>query len=327
MEKLKNEFVFGPPKFRIEDLKLVDLEGDICVDPLNKIRQPIEPERLCSIYQQAFIFDLLYKFAKDYLPNVKDENNVKSVAPTEKTTDTTIDSIKDKVIEYLFRNENKKPDLLVQENDDDPPTNIWNTDDLKILRQNFSDIKENNILLVSQTKALEDENRMLKDRLARLELETRHTRNERITLEQENERLYIRMSDVESRFALLFKQFDEYEEEKKRDKKLVAQLKQQVETLKNDKYKLEFDLNKNEQLMSSLKHEQKLFYAGLIEKIKLKFHKQIHMLMQQLAELNEKYAEKRLSCDKAQKALDHLRKHFMTTTYQISDKISDNLIK
>ena len=260
------------------------------------------------------------------MPTVKDENETKSVVPTEKTTDTTIDSIKDKVIEYLFRNENKKPDLLIQENDH-IPTNIWNTDDLKILRQNFANIKENNILLMSQTKALEDENQMLKDRLARLELETRQTRNERITLEQENERLYIRMSDVESRFASLFKEFDQYEEEKKYHQEMVAELKQQIEALKNDKYKLEFDLNKNEQLMSSLKHEQKLFYAGLIEKLKLKYNKQMHTLMRQLAELNEKYVEKQLSCDKAQKALDHLRKHFMTTTYQISGKISDNLIK
>ena len=35
MEKPKNEFAFGPPKYRLEDLKLVDLQGDNYVDPLH----------------------------------------------------------------------------------------------------------------------------------------------------------------------------------------------------------------------------------------------------------------------------------------------------
>lgn len=133
---------FKEPFFRLEDLDLNENKNHHFIPGSH-----IEPERLTSIYQQAFIYDLLYKFAKEYLPDVKDSNKNKEVRnasiPSEKdqATDTTIDNIKEKVIEYLF-NKNIKvevPDTNVQ--NEKEASSIWNNDDLNILRKNTENIK------------------------------------------------------------------------------------------------------------------------------------------------------------------------------------------
>ena len=100
------------PHFKFEDLSINDLKEDNYVDPYYKLRRPIEPERLKLIYQQAFIYDLLYTFAKEHLSDVQDvQKNKNKTLENEKTTDTTIDSLKEKVLEYLFKNQNKMPKL------------------------------------------------------------------------------------------------------------------------------------------------------------------------------------------------------------------------
>lgn len=65
-----DEFEFRPPYFEFKDIKPEDLRELKYVDPYYYMRRPIEPERLKSIYQQAFIYDLLYRFAKEHLPEI-----------------------------------------------------------------------------------------------------------------------------------------------------------------------------------------------------------------------------------------------------------------
>lgn len=73
MEKMEVEF--RPPYFEFDDIKLEDLREVEYRDPYYWIRRPIEPERLKSLYQQAFIYDLLYRFAKEHLPNIPDRRD------------------------------------------------------------------------------------------------------------------------------------------------------------------------------------------------------------------------------------------------------------
>ena len=177
------------PYFKIEDLKLDDLKKDSIL----KLRGPIEPERLQSIYTQAFIYDLLYKFAKEYLPHV-DDCNKKIEIPNEKATDTTVDSLKDRVIEYLLNLNEKKEDKVETYSN---VNNIWNTDDLNILRRHFTSIKEENFLLNSKLMVIQEENIKLKESLKQLSMENKTIKDEKLSLEQLNERLYIRVQDLE----------------------------------------------------------------------------------------------------------------------------------
>lgn len=72
---MNNEF--QTPHFEFKDLQLEDLRDVEYVDPYYHIRRPIEPSRLKLIYQQAFIYDLLYKFAKEHLPDITDRSGKK----------------------------------------------------------------------------------------------------------------------------------------------------------------------------------------------------------------------------------------------------------
>jgi len=99
------------PHFYFEDLKAADFKETPYFDPYHRLRHPVEPERLKLIYQQAFIYDLLYSFAKEYLPDVKNLHENDTVQDSNnKQTDTRIDLIKEKVLEYLFKNEVVKSD-------------------------------------------------------------------------------------------------------------------------------------------------------------------------------------------------------------------------
>lgn len=180
---------YKQPYFKIEDLKLDDLKLDVNIKP----RGPIEPEKLKSIYTQAFIYDLLYKFAKEYLPHIDDLNSRKE-NESEKATDTTVDSIKDKVIEYLLNLNEKKEEKLESEVS---VNNIWSTDDLNVLRKHFTSIKEENFLLKSKLVVNQEENIKLKEELNQLKVENNSIKGEKLSLEQFNERLYIRVQDLE----------------------------------------------------------------------------------------------------------------------------------
>lgn len=92
------------------------------------------------------------------------------------------------------------------------------------------------------------------------------------------------------------------------------------------KSKLEYELNKSEYKLSSIKTELDLNYTNLIDKLKLKYKKEIKVVKERFAELLDKYKRKKAELDRAQKALDHLRTHFMDNSSH-KHKIEDNLIQ
>ena len=204
MSNLNRKMKFGEPFFKFDDLKIEELKEQECV-----LRKPIEFEKLQAIYTHAYIYDLLYKFAKDHLPDVEDVNknnnkNKKIIEnenenENEKATDTTVDLIKDKVINYLLNLDEKKEQESVplKSDEENEKTNIWTTSDLNVLRCNFSSIKEKNISLNSRLIVLQEENIRLKDSVQALTIENKRFNGETLTLEQANERMYIRVQDLE----------------------------------------------------------------------------------------------------------------------------------
>ena len=124
------------PHFQFEDLDVIDIKDDQIFTP----SRFIEPEKLTQIYTQAFIYDLLYKFAKEYLPDVEQVKDKSNEVEENKATDTTIDKVKEKVIEYLLNKDiNSKAEKDIENVNSN--VNIWNTDDICILRKNFDGIK------------------------------------------------------------------------------------------------------------------------------------------------------------------------------------------
>ena len=175
----------------------------------------------------------------------------------------------------------------------------------------------------------EEENKKLKERLTYLELETTKSRNEQLTLEQENERLYIRVQDMESRYSICNNDINKFDVDKKLLDEDIVKLKLENQQLKNERSKLEFEVKKLEQKFGLALTEQKLYFANLVGDLKQKYKKKIRELEDQLTELNEKYNDKKLNETKKQKALDHLRNHFMIScsNYENDDRIADSLIK
>ena len=321
------------PHFKFEDLSINDLKEDNYTDPYYKLRRPIEPERLKLIYQQAFIYDLLYTFAKEHLSDVQDvQKNKNKALENEKTTDTTIDSLKEKVLEYLFKNQNK---IELQENknvslkNDEKTDCLWNTDDLNILRREFTKIKETNYSLNSRMAVLQQENIELKEKYDKLKIETSSLPGEVRTFEKENERLYIRIQDLESRYEIYNKEMENADKIIKKMSDEINDLKSINQNITSEKLRLEFELNKHKQKLQSIKNEFKLYLVEKVDSIKLKHQKEIQSLCKKYDDLQNKYKTKSAKLDNNQKALDHLRAHFANNVSIVNtnDKIDDSQIK
>ena len=335
---------YKEPHFNFEDLKLEDIREDNYKEPFYKLRT-IEPERLQSIYQQAFIYDLLYNFAKEFLPDIEKSGTAKEKDEKvnrmnkNKTTDTTIDSIKDKVLEYLFKNHPRisENEIVLNTNkgkfDESGHVNsssIWNTNDLNVLRKTFAGIKDNNYLLKSRLTVLQNEHDELKEKYDQLKFESQPISNDVKSLEKENQRLYIRIQDLESRYEIYCKELENAEKTVRVSEEEKYELKKSIQQLTSEKIKAEYENNKHLQKLASVKSELKLYYMAKIDSLKLKYTKEIEFLKKRFFELNEKYKNRKGQLEKNQKALDHLRSHF-AVSYNNSEKnyekISENQIK
>lgn len=323
------------PHFQLDDLKVEDLKPENYVDPYYYIRRPIEPERLKQIYQQAFIYDLLYNFAKEYLPSELNVSKERATASNDdelgqnKSTDTTIDSIKEKVLAYLFKSDVK----LNTDNDDDDDekktkqsidhndsgeTALWNTDDLNILRKEFAKIKECNFRLRGKMVAVEEENKQLKDKYERLAIETKSLPGDVKTLEQANERLYIRIQDLESRYTIYAKEIENMDAQMRQTEEEAKRARELNEVLKSEKKALEYQLSKNEMRLKSCENDFLLYYNEKLDAVKFKYGKELAKCKEALTSMSEKYKQERSKYERAQKALEHLRVHFMTNGTQQS---------
>lgn len=169
----------------------------------------------------------------------------------------------------------------------------------------------------------------MKEKLTLLESTSTKSENERSALEQENERLYIRIQNLESRYRIFLNELNNADSDKKTFQEDLTDLKKDNQKLKIDNSKLEFELNKTEQKIIALKNEQRIQFDSMIEGLKVKFKKKLRNMDDQYAELLERYNDKKMNNDKTKKALDHLRHHFMVScsNYETNDRIDDDLIK
>lgn len=301
------------PFFKFDDIKCDDLKEQIYLDPYYYLRRPIEPERLKTIYQQAFIFDLLYRFAKEYLPNVQEvPRDRPDLIENEKTTDTTIDSIKEKVLEYLFKNQVEIKDVKKDEGKQEVSVeSLWNENEMNILRKNFAQIKEENISLNSRLKVLIEENKLLRENIEKITNETKFMPDEIKTLEKENERMYIRVVDMESRYVNYSKELEELDETIKDLRQRETELKSKLQELTSEKLKQEFEINKLNSKLNSCKNELKSYFMAKCERYKLKYLKQIQELNIKLKETEELLNQEKAAHNKCKTALEQLRTHFM----------------
>jgi len=324
-------YKFHMPHFQLEDLDLKDTKHDSYF----YANRHIEPEQLSAIYQQAFIYNLLYNFAKEHLSDVDDVKNSKSpktdmslIIEKDQGTDTTIDKIKEKVIEYLF--EKKNIDENLNKTLGQPTDEIWNIDDLNVLRKNFASIKENNILLRSKLVVFEEDNKKLKERLEAIEITSKNALNEKLTLEQENERMFIRIQDLESRYHIFHNDLVKADQDKQVYLEEISSLKYQKQELELKISKFKFQLNNLEEKFKLQRIENNIELETITETLKIKHEKHIYSLEKKYADLEEKYNHKELNGLRNQKALEQLRTHFMLSSggkYEKAyDKIDDSSI-
>lgn len=299
------------PHFCFDDIKLQDLKEEKYYDPYYFLRRPLEPERLSGIYQQAFIFDLLYRFAKEHFSNVPEIPRKEICATNEKTTDTTIDSIRDKVLEYLFKNQIEIKEEKESKNDLREPENIWNSEEIGILRKNLVKIKEDNFNLKSQLAVAVEQSKNLREKLEKLKVETQHMPGEIKTLEQTNERLYIRVQDMESRYTIYCSEMEKLENLVKNLNQNEENLKSKLQESNTEKLKLDLENNRLNTKLISLKNELKSYFIAKCEKYKLKYLKEINILKDKLTEAQDLLKQEKEQHEKCKKGLDHLRNHFM----------------
>ena len=190
-------------------------------------------------------------------------------------------------------------------------------------------IIENNIQLRSQLVVFEEDNKRLKEKLATVELTSQNGQNEKLALEQENERLYIRVQDLESRYQIFHNELVQSDKEKQNQLEELSNVKYRKQELDVKNSKLEFDIKKLEQKMEAQRVESKIYAEEMLENLKITYKKKERLLEEKLLELTEKYNDKKLNSVRTRMALEQLRNHFMlscSSKYENDDRIEDNLI-
>ena len=112
------------------------------------------------VFSSYYLFWFKYSSKTTYLKEI------------DNSTSTTIDSIREKVIEYLYTYKDKIPERnpIIE-------SKIWNEQDLSILRDDLQRNKEDSMLLKSKLKTTQDELIRLRDKLEKTELELKKSSN------------------------------------------------------------------------------------------------------------------------------------------------------
>jgi hypothetical protein len=329
---------FVEPHFKYTDLKAEDFnEKPDYSDLIYRLRQPIDSNRLQQIYQQAFIYDLLYGFAKDKLPTAKHANDTKNSNKSQ-ATDTTIDSIRDQVLDYLFKNhihistdaalENQP--VFVNEKAEHPSQNLWNTEDLNILRKRFDSIKQENYSLRAQLALANDDKKALRDNYDKLLHDTKTLPDEVRALEKSNERLYIRVQEVEKSYKNNLDEMIALDKSYRGALGEAAQARKKCHELEGEKSRAQYELSKYEQGARSIKTELRLEYREKLNAQKQKLGKEIHLLTRQKDTISKELQTEKADHDRCKKALSQLRVHFMTTDFSnlnSRDQIDDSKLQ
>ena len=329
--------------FTLDDLKHEDLnfESEVLSKRLpSYFKQSFDAEELKNLYQSAYIFNLLFDFAREYLPPLRGEECVDTDKHQHKeaTTDTSCDRIKEKILEFLFKNEKS---FVVEESEavkiepvridtQSIEDQLWNTEEINTLRKVFASIKEKNINLNSRLIMLERDNNELREKLEILRTETKNLPTEKRALASENERLYIRLRDLELEHKTFNSQLDLIENDKKILKERLDYERKTNQTLSNEKTMIEFELRKCENVLNTTRNEFQSKQMLLIEKIKLKYKQRMAKLEAKIEKLKEELGVEKEEHLKTQNALKHLRSHFMSECLPLSKnpvKLDDDKIK
>jgi hypothetical protein len=311
--------------FDINDLKLQDIQA-----PTNNkrsfTRTHLDDNELKSIYESAFLFSLLYNFAKENQPKPKeilDNSQFK-----EASTDTQIDLIKEKVFEFLNRNDirtNSEEKYNKYHNRDE----LWNSDDLNDLRSIFYQTKDENQSLRSRILVMELENKELKEKYEQLKNDTRLLPDEKFTLEKENKRVTILIQEMEKELIHNAKDIDLLVKEGKYLKSNLDLEKKQNQVLLNKCEQFEFKLRKYENDLLTMKSELKLKYKTICDNFKLKCENKLKEKQKELKKVKEELTNEKETHLKTQSALKQLRMHFMGELFpdNSASKLTNNQIK
>lgn len=306
--------------FDINDLKLQDIHGN-CKDEFSITRRHLDNEKIKSIYESAFLFSLLYNFAKEIEPEQKkllDKGQFK-----EASTDTQIDSIKEKVFEFLNRNDTQL------KNEEKHNHDLWNSNDLNDLRAIFQQTKNDNQSLKSRILVLEQENKELKDKYEKLKNETQSLPDEKLTLEKENKRLVIVINEMEKELIQNRHDIELLIKEVKYLKNSLDVEKKQKQELLNEREQFEFKLRKYENEFLTLKSNLKLKYKTIFDNLKLKCESKLREKHKELKTVKEELVSEKETHLKTQSALKQLRMHFMGELFpdNSTSKLASNQIK
>lgn len=288
------------PCFWFEDLKSEDFKPQDDV----RVGFQIEPERLKEIYEQAFIYDLLYRFAKEF--DLDGDQN-----PNEKSTDTRIDLVKDRVVQFLAKKkqQTEKTNLVIETSQ----LPIWNQEELSILRKNLSKVKEESYGLKSQLAVANQELFTWKSKYEKLFEETKSLPEEKRSIEKVNERLYIRLMEVEKNYQLNYAESKSLEDAYNQTRLESQEARKQAQDLINKNAKLEYELRKCKQDLESIETSMNIKFREVLDSQR----QEILAEMGSLAKKNESLVRdldlERQEHQRTKKALEQLRTHFMCT--------------
>ena len=311
--------MFTEPHFRFEDLTANDFKENIYEDPYFRLRRPIEPERLKQIYQQAFIYDLLYGFARENFepPSKIQDNN--------KATDTKSDNIRQKILDYLFKAEleadqqskkvsiKENSELLVKVED-----NLWDTNDLNTLRKSFSRIKEENFGLKTRLAIGEEELKKLREKHQLLVNETQTLPDQVRSLEKVNQRLYVRIQELEKSYKQNLDEAAYLDALRKEMRNELIASRKKVQELLNENSRNDYIAKKFDQQVSAIRNEAKADSREAVEKQRLANAKQISAMFRKNDELVKELQKEKAEHEKTRRALEHLRLHFMNSVVDTS---------
>lgn len=242
-----------------------------------------------------------------------------------------MDLIKEKVLDYLFNSQLPINPPTESNKTSQPPAidNIWTETDLDILRRNWLRTKEENMMLKSQLKVNQDELIELREKFERLQVETKLLPGALKSMEQENERLYIRVRELETRYETYTHELTSVDNMIGKMRDDEVDLKARVRRLQAEKSKLEFELNKCRHKLKLAKLEFAGDFGEKCEKVKIEYELKVNKLERSLNELNLAFKQELVEHDKAKKALEHLRTHFMTNfvKYDVNNRIDQSKIK
>ena len=324
--------------FTLDDLKITDSDDELhsmrySKYPFNGRREPLEPERIRAIHQQAYLYHLLYTFAKEHMPAVKETTittttNNNNSNSNSKSTDTTMDSIRDKVLKYLLDLQpdkaNNSPALAPTSNNDQA-SKLWNGDELAVLRSNHAQIKEVNMRLSAELHVLRDEKAEWRRRYDELSERTARMPNALATFEKENQRLYIRVQELEMSYAGYLSELsaahhraDELQAERN-------ELRRLVDGQSADKSRLEYEAKKLEMRLACVESELRLSFEQRLERAELAFAKELRKRDEQVEHWERVCERERRTNAKNEKALSQLRDHFVTATGRRSGRSRDRI--